>query len=98
LQDQDLQGLNEALLLARQLDASYPNVYYVAGLLAEFSGDFKDAQACYQEAARLSGGQPLAQAQQQIPIDQIAAAAYLQSLAEAQQGEGLGLFKALKGR
>ena len=95
---QNIEKVKDPLLLARRLDPSYPNTYYVAGLFSEIVGDFKGAWACYEEAARLSGNKPISQVGQKIDIVQITTADYLRELAQSQSDVGIGLCNTLKNR
>ena len=89
--------LEGQLLKARGLDPSYPHTYYVAGLMAEFSGDFSGAINCYREAARLSGGRPIELAGRRVDLVGLEEMAYLQDLALSQKKAGNRLFELLKG-
>ncbi|NKB68413.1 MAG: hypothetical protein GKR89_15225 [Candidatus Latescibacteria bacterium] len=88
--------LEDGLLQARRLDPSYPHTYYVAGLLAEFSGDFRGAANCYGEAARLSGGRAIDLAGRQIDLTDLQQMDYLDELGQAQKKAGNRLFELLQ--
>ena len=74
------------LLDAVQRDPSYPDTYYVAGLISELSDDFSGAQKCYREAQRFG-------------LQEITDFQYLQPLIEQQTVEnrrGIQLYERLK--
>ncbi|MBC8232477.1 UPF0164 family protein [bacterium] len=82
----DLKSAEDELLKAVQNDPSYPDTYYIAGLVSELSDDFLGAQRCYIEAQKLNP-------------DKIIDFQYLQPLIEQQESQnrpGIQLYERLK--
>ena len=50
----NLKKAEQFLIEAVKVDPSYPVLYYVAGLVSEFSGDLVGAKFCYEKAAKLN--------------------------------------------
>jgi tetratricopeptide (TPR) repeat protein len=48
-----LENAKTELVKAVRRDPSYPDTYYIAGVVSELSGDFRSAKLCYEEAVRL---------------------------------------------
>ena len=49
----NLKGAEAELVKAIRYDPSYPDTYYIAGLVSELSDDFQGACQCYMEARKL---------------------------------------------
>ena len=82
----DLKSAEDELVRAVQNDPSYPDTYYIAGLVSELSDDFLGAQRCYIEAQKLNP-------------DKIIDFQYLQPLIEQQESQnrpGIQLYERLK--
>jgi len=82
----DLKNAEDELVRAVQNDPSYPDTYYIAGLVSELSDDFLGAQRCYIEAQKLNP-------------DKIIDFQYLQPLIEQQESQnrpGIQLYERLK--
>jgi len=82
----NLKDAEAQLLTAVQKDPSYPDTYYVAGLVSEFSDDFRGARQCYMEAQKLN-------------LNKTIDLQYLQPLIEQQNSQnrpGIKLYERLK--
>ena len=81
------------LLEAVERDPSYPDTYYIAGLVSELTDDFRGAQKCYKEASKLNPD-AFKNLQAVSPFP------YLQMLTELQENqnrpEAEGLYEQLK--
>ena len=92
----NMEKAERLLVDAVKLDPSYPTTYYVAGLLAEFSRDFRDTKLCYEEAAKLNNYEILKYKGKEINIRQVANSDYLKRRSEAQKDRQPGIYEKLK--
>ncbi len=88
----NLKGAETQLLKAVQQDPSYPDTYYIAGLVSELSDDFQGARQCYMEARKLNPDEFAI-------LRDIIESQYLKTLIEQQKShnrQGIQLYERLK--
>ncbi len=93
----DLEKAKSSLLDAARAEHNYPNIYYIAGLISEASGDFDGAQKCYLKASELSGGREIYHLETE-DVKKFAESDYLKRYAESQRRQGrpgIGLYEEL---
>jgi len=88
----NLKGSEAELVKAIRYDPSYPDTYYIAGLVSELSDDFQGACQCYMEARKLDSNKF------NYLVDFVESK-YLQTLIEKQKiqsRQGIQLYRRLK--
>jgi len=96
--DRNLEKAEQFLVNAVELDPSYPTTYYVAGLAAEFSGDFVGAKLCYDKAAKLNNYDKLEYKDVEINLQEIVNLldSLIKKFPEAQESCQSGIYEKLK--
>jgi len=95
----NLKDAEDKLLKAAHQDSSYPDTYYVAGLVSELSDDFLGARQCYEKAIRLSGKETIDFQGESVNLRSIIDSQYLQTLIEQQneqERQGIQLYERLR--